>query len=162
MLCKFLSQARTTTSEIHAYIWLMNWSQFAIVICYDYCTIDLIHSTPIYLLPCPHFFIIVALFIISIVAIYYFTAIPLLLLLHYYCYHITLLLINCVKQDIYLGVVELTTQLIRLIKMLWLPLCRINKFGMKYFPRRVLWSPILVGHQGPRRQGLRQGRLLRI
>jgi hypothetical protein len=40
----------------------------------------------------------------------------------------------------------LTTHLLRLINILWLPLCRINKFGF-YFPRRLLRSPILVGHQ---------------
>jgi hypothetical protein len=40
----------------------------------------------------------------------------------------------------------LTTHLSRLINILWLPLCRINKFGF-YFPRRLLRSPILVGHQ---------------
>jgi hypothetical protein len=35
--------------------------------------------------------------------------------------------------------------MLRLINILWLPLCRINKFGL-YFPRRLLRSPILVGH----------------
>ena len=64
-----------------------------------------------------------------------------------YCYHITLLLINCAKQVIYPGVVELTTQLPRLIIILWLPLCRINKFGLKYFPQRLSRSPTLVGRQ---------------
>jgi hypothetical protein len=45
----------------------------------------------------------------------------------------------------------LTTHLSRLINILWLPLCRINKFGF-YFPRRLLRSPILVGHQWTRAQ----------
>ena len=44
------------------------------------------------------------------------------------------------------GVAELTTQLLRLIGILWLPLCRINKLGHSY-PRRLLRSPILVGYQ---------------
>ena len=44
------------------------------------------------------------------------------------------------------GVAELTTQLLRLIGILWLPLCRINKLGYTY-PRRLLRSPTLVGHQ---------------
>ena len=44
------------------------------------------------------------------------------------------------------GVVELTTQLLRLIGILWLPLCRINKLGYTY-PRRLSRSPTLVGHQ---------------
>ena len=46
----------------------------------------------------------------------------------------------------FLGVAELTTQLLRLIGILWLPLCRINKLGYTY-PRRLLRSPTLVGHQ---------------
>src|SRR5215218_2389195 len=65
----------------------------------------------------------------------------LLLLLSYYCYfHITLV------TSAFPGAAELTTQLLRLISILYLPLCRINKFGF-YFPRRLLRSPILVGHQ---------------
>ena len=44
------------------------------------------------------------------------------------------------------GVAELTTQLLRLIGILWLPLCRINKLGYTY-PRRLLRSPTLVGYQ---------------
>ena len=44
------------------------------------------------------------------------------------------------------GVVELTTQLLRLISILCLPLCRINKLGYTY-PRRLLRSPTLVGYQ---------------
>src|SRR4051812_27015893 len=44
------------------------------------------------------------------------------------------------------GVVELTTQLLRLISILWLPLCRINKLGYSC-PRRLLRSPTLVGYQ---------------
>ena len=45
------------------------------------------------------------------------------------------------------GVVELTTQLLRLIGILWLPLCRINKLGYSY-PRRLLRSPTLVVYHG--------------
>src|SRR4051812_41849456 len=47
------------------------------------------------------------------------------------------------------GVVELKTQLLRLISILWLPSCRINKLGYSY-PRRRLRSPTLVGYQQPR------------
>ena len=49
-----------------------------------------------------------------------------------------------------LGVAEFTTQLLRLIGILWLLLCRINKLGYTY-PRRLLRSPTLVGHQAPSR-----------
>ena len=44
------------------------------------------------------------------------------------------------------GVVELTTQLSKLINILWLPLCLINKLGYSY-PRRLLRYPTRVGHQ---------------
>ena len=47
------------------------------------------------------------------------------------------------------GAAELTTHVSRLINILLLPLCRINKFKL-YFPRRLLRSPILVGHHPPR------------
>ena len=46
------------------------------------------------------------------------------------------------------GVVELTTQLLILENILWLPLCRINKFGLNIlYPQKLLRSPILVGYQ---------------
>ena len=68
-------------------------------------------------------------------------AVLLLLLLSYYCcFHITPVI------STFPGAAELTTPLLRLISILCLPLCRINKFGF-YFPRRLLRSPILVGHQ---------------
>src|SRR3954470_5244992 len=56
-----------------------------------------------------------------------------------------LLLILCCKQELS-GVVELTTQLSKLVHILWLPLCRIYKLGYSY-PRRLSRSPTLVGHQ---------------
>ena len=68
------------------------------------------------------------------------TALILLLLSYYYCFHITPV------TSAFPGAAELTTQLLRLISILCLPLCRINKFGF-YFPRRLLRSPILVGYQ---------------
>ena len=57
----------------------------------------------------------------------------------------TPLLLN-ILSSAFSGVVELTTQLLRLISILWLPLCRINKLGYSY-PRRLLRSPTLVGYQ---------------
>jgi hypothetical protein len=71
----------------------------------------------------------------------------LLLLLFYYCHHYnTIATDKPLRASLFPGWAELTTHLSRLINILWLPLCRINKFGF-YFPRRLLWSPILVGHQ---------------
>src|SRR3954447_17492765 len=59
----------------------------------------------------------------------------LVFLLHCYCYFITvtsiklLLLINRLRARLLSGAAELTTHLLRLISILWLPLCRINKLG---------------------------------
>jgi hypothetical protein len=73
-------------------------------------------------------------------------------LFYYCCYCFTtittikLLLLIPLRGSLFPGAAELTTHLLRLINILWLFLCRINKFGL-YFPRRLLRSPILVGHQ---------------
>ena len=57
------------------------------------------------------------------------TVILLLLLLIHYCHHITFATDKLWQASSFSGVVELTTQLLRLINILWLALCRINKFG---------------------------------
>src|SRR3954467_15876208 len=69
-----------------------------------------------------------------------------LLLLLYYCYYKTIATDKLLQSSLLLGAAELTTPLLRLILILWLPSCRINKYGF-YFARRLLRSPILVGHQ---------------
>jgi hypothetical protein len=89
--------------------------------------------------------IIILLFTISTADIF----ILLLLLLFCYChYYKTVATDKLLRASLFPGAAELTTHLLRLINILWLPLCRINKFGF-YFPRRLLRSPILVGHQAP-------------
>src|SRR3989337_26829 len=74
---------------------------------------------------------------------------PLLQLLqNYYCYfchryryfHTTLLQILS-----YPGVVELITQLLILENILWLPLCRINKFGLNTLPSKTVAIPYTCG-----------------
>jgi hypothetical protein len=71
----------------------------------------------------------------------------LLLLLFCYCYYYkTIATDTLLRASLFPGAAELTTHLLRLINILWLPLCRINKFGF-YLPRRLLRSLILVGHQ---------------
>src|SRR4051812_24623416 len=52
-----------------------------------------------------------------------------LLLLLCCCYYELLLLIKFCEQELFPGAAELTTQLLRLASILWLPLCRINKLG---------------------------------
>jgi hypothetical protein len=70
----------------------------------------------------------------------------LLLLFCYYYYYKTVATDKLLRASLLLGAAELKTHLLRLINIIWLPLCQINKFGF-YFPRRLLQSPILVGHQ---------------
>ena len=43
------------------------------------------------------------------------------------------------------GVVELTTQLLILENILWLPLCRINKFGLNTLPSKAVAIPYTCG-----------------
>ena len=60
-------------------------------------------------------------------------------------YHITLLL-NTLLQILSLsGAVELTTQLLILENILWLPLCRINKFGLNTLPSKTVAIPYTCG-----------------
>jgi hypothetical protein len=78
---------------------------------------------------------------------YYYRLTLLLLLLLYYCHHYkTVVTDKPLRASLFPGAAELTTHLLRLINILWLPLCQINKFEF-YFPQRLLRSPRLVGHQ---------------
>ena len=59
---------------------------------------------------------------------------------------IPLLLLNTLLQILsYPGVVELTTQLVILENILWLPLCRINKFGLNTLPSKTVAIPYTYG-----------------
>jgi hypothetical protein len=60
----------------------------------------------------------------------------LLLLFCYYHYYKTVATDKLLRASLFLGTAELTTHLLRLINILWLPLCRINKFGF-YFCEAV-------------------------
>ena len=53
------------------------------------------------------------------------------------------------------GVLELTTQLLILENILWLPLCRINKFGLNTLPSKTVAIPYTCGLSlvGPNNQG---------
>ena len=73
-----------------------------------------------------------------------------LLCYHYFCYryhyyHITLLLNTLLQILSYPGVVELTTQLLILKNILWLRLCRINKFGLNTLPSKNVATPYTCG-----------------
>ena len=65
---------------------------------------------------------------------------------HYYHYfHSTFLLNTSLQILSYTGVVELTTQLLILENVLWLPLCRINKFGLNTLPSKTVAIPYTCG-----------------
>ena len=68
----------------------------------------------------------------------------------YFChsyryFHITLLLSTLLQILSYPAVVELTTQLLILENILWLPLCRINKFGLNTLPSKTVAIPYTCG-----------------
>ena len=67
----------------------------------------------------------------------------------YHYYHITLLLNSLLQILSYPGVVELTTQLLILKNILWLPLCRINKFGLNTLPSKTVVIPYTCGLSRP-------------
>src|SRR3989337_2848526 len=72
----------------------------------------------------------------------------------YYCYcyryyHTTLLLITLLQILSLSSVVELTTQLLILVNILWLPLCRINKFGLNTLPSKTVAIPYTCGLSRP-------------
>jgi hypothetical protein len=101
----------------------------------------LIHATPVHPSLCLQYLILQ----FTIASITIFTL--LLLLLFYYCHHYkTVATDKLLRASLFPGAAELITHMLRLINIIWLPLCRINKFGF-YFSRRLLRSPIRVGHQ---------------
>ena len=74
---------------------------------------------------------------------------------YYFCYHYLLPPLPLLSYyfatkyfaaDIkFLGVVELTTLLLILENILWLPLCRINKFGLNTLPSKTVVIPYTCG-----------------
>jgi hypothetical protein len=143
MLCKFLI-ASTYDYIRNTCLWLLVLGCFILSICNCPCLIDfmnyLIHATPVHPSLCLQYFIL--LFTIATITTF---ILLLLLLFHYYHHYKTVATDKPLRASLFPGAAELITHLLRLINILWLPLCRINKFGF-YFPRRLLRSPILVGH----------------
>jgi hypothetical protein len=80
--------------------------------------------------------ILILLFTIATITAF----ILLLLLLFCYYHHYKIVATDIpLRASLFPGAAELTTHLLRLINILWLPLYRINKFGF-YFLRRLLRS----------------------
>jgi hypothetical protein len=92
----------------------------------------LIHATLVHLSLCLQSLIL--LFTIATITAF---ILLLLLLLYYYHHYKTVSTDKPLRASLFPGVGELTTHLLRFINILWLPLCRINKFGF-YFPQRLL------------------------
>ena len=76
-------------------------------------------------IPTPTVFFILLLTVTITTAI--FTS--LLLYFHYCYFHKTVITDKPLRARLLSGAAELTTHLLRLISILWLPLCRINKLG---------------------------------
>ena len=131
-----------TIFGIHAYITLMNWSLFCVTLCYDCYMMNRIRHnspSPIHCLRAFHILFFAYLLFRCYYYNYYKTQ------KYYFCYryryfHITLLQILS-----YPGVVELTTQLLILENILWLPLCQINKVGLNTLPSKILAIPYTCG-----------------
>ena len=67
-----------------------------------------------------------------------------------YRYFHTTLVLNTLLQILSpSGLVELTTQLLILENILWLPLCRINKFGLNTLPLKTVAIPYTCGLSRP-------------
>ena len=58
------------------------------------------------------------------------------------CYFATKALLQILSLS---SVVELTTQLLILMNILWLPLCQINKFGLNTLPSKTVAIPYTCG-----------------
>ena len=136
-----------TIYEIHAYIILMNLSWFCVTLGYNCCTMNAIrHNYPSLIRCLRAFHILIFAKLLSLLLLlqplqnfyYYFCN-------HYHYYHITLLLNTLLQILSYPGVVELTTQLLIIENILWIPLCRINKFGLNTLPSKTIAIPYTCG-----------------
>jgi hypothetical protein len=143
MLCKFLLVS-TYDYIWNTCLWLLVLGCFIIIYLQCPCLINfmnyLIHATPVHLSLCLQY-----LFLLFTSATITAFILLLLLLFRYRHHYKTVATDKPLRARLFPGGAELTTHLLRLTYILWLPLCRINKFKF-YFPRRLLRSPILVGH----------------
>ena len=133
MLCKFLIAStydyiRNTCLRLLS-TWML-YHYYLQCLCLDYYMNYLIHAAPVHPSLCLQCFN------------------PIVYHNHYCYYYKTVATDNLCRARLFTGAAELTTPLLRLTNILWLPLCRINKFEF-YFPRRLLRSPILVGYHRP-------------
>ena len=91
--------------------------------------------------PCAYS-ILILLFTIITTAVF----ISPLLLFHYFHCHKTVTTDKLLRASLFRGAAELTTPLLRLTNILWLPLCRINKLGL--LPLKTVAIPYTCGSSG--------------
>jgi hypothetical protein len=101
----------------------------------------LIHATPVHLSLCLQYLIL--LFTIATITVF---TLLLLLLFYYYHNYKTVAIDKPLRASLFPGAAELITHLLRLIIFFASPCVESINFGF-YFPRRLLRSPMLVGHQ---------------
>ena len=143
---------------IHAYIISMNQSQFCVTLGYDCYMIDRIRHNSLSPIQClrafPILFFAYLLFrcycynhykILKILLLLSLLLLPLPPLSYYFA---TKYLAADIKFP---GVVELTTQLLIPSNILWLPLCRIYKFGSNTLPSKTVAIPYTCGLSCARR-----------
>ena len=141
-----------TIFGIHAYITLMNWSQFCVTLGYDCYMMNRIrHNSPSPIQCLRVFHILFFAYLLFCCYCYHHYKIPktlLLLLLPFTTITTTIIYLAAkyLAADIkFPGVVELTTQLLTLKNILCLPLCRINKFGLNTLPSKTVAIPYTCG-----------------
>ena len=125
-----------TIYGIHAYITLMNWSQFYITLCYNYCMRNRIrHNYPSLIHCLQAFHILFFAYLLFRCYCYNQYKTQKQYSCYRYLYYHTTFATKYFAADIkFPGVVEFTTQLLILENILWLPLCRINKFRLNTLP----------------------------
>ena len=143
---------------IHAYIISMNWSQFCVTLGYDCYMMNRIrHNSPSLIHCLQAFHILFFAYLLfrcycyhhykipknntfaTVTFCYCYLLLPLRLLSYYFA-------TKYFAADIkFPGVVELTTQLLILESILWLLLCRINKFGLNTLPSKTVAIPYNCG-----------------
>ena len=126
--------------RIHAYIISMNWSQLCVTLGYDCYMMNRIrHNSPslIHCLRAFHILFFAYLLFRCYCYNHYKTPkilllLPLPLLSYYFATK------HFVADIKFPGAVELTTHLLILENILWLPLCRINKSGLNTLPSKTV------------------------
>ena len=136
-----------TIYGIHAYITLMNWSQFCVTLCYNYYMRNRIRHNYPSVIQCVRAFhkLCFADLLFHCYCYNYYKTQKYYFWYRYLYFHITLLLNTLLQILSYPGVVELTTQVLILNNILWLPLCRINKFGLNTLPSKAVAIPYTCG-----------------